>query len=255
MNNKIKFILGFDENDDKWLSFRHTYIANRFKERSWHNQAIYDHVQRAEDKTFRKGVNIFDKYDLYDVQRAEDKTVEKKISEWFLFKNIRRCVLFRLLPLTLVLWLIVSIFFENDTSFFWIILFALLIVWIVSFVVGFIANIKTHFLIVSRGKKYKKLFEEKLAKEKKDAYERSITCQYCGTKPFKEENIQYQLIRSYDYTEIVYDYIGDRKKINDRIPYLIEEYVITVKRQCCGTEYKKDGRLEINKRNGYERWR
>lgn len=237
--NKIYRILGFRY--DKWYLFEHTWIADRFVTRNFNSQ-IY-----------------------YHAEEAKDKVIEKALSEWLLFKNIRRCVLFRLLPLTLVLWLIVSIFFENDRNFvrlILLILFALFALWIVSFVVGFIATIKTHFLIVSRGKKYKKLFDEKQKKEaeemrkrkekeRKDAYERSITCQYCGTKPFKEENIQYQLIRSYDYTDIEKGYDG---RITDRIPYLIEEYVITVKRQCCGTEYKKDGRLKINKRDGYKSW-
>ncbi len=220
-----KLISGFFKDKEKWGLFEDTWIAS-------------------------------EKYrDIYSgAECAKDQVLEKKLSEWLLLKNIRRCILFRLLPTTFICMIIVGKL-GYDIQYFKYIFNSLFIVWTANFVVGFIATIKTHFLIISKGKKYKEERRKQAEEDRKQAYERSITCQYCGTKPFKEENIQYQLIRSYDYTEIKYDYIGDRKTISDRIPYLIEEYVIIVKRQCCGTEYEKDGRLEINKRDGYKRWR
>lgn len=228
-----KLISGFFCDSDKWYLFKDTWIANSFLKRK-RNFLIYDCAQGA-----------------------KDKVIEKALSEWLLLKNIRRCILFRLLPTTFICKIIVGIF-GYDTQYFKYIFYSLFTVWVANFVVGFIATIKTHFLIVRKGKEYKKLFDEKQKKEAEEAEARKkrieearITCQYCGTKHFKEKNIQYEFIRSYDYTDIIKDYNG---RITDRIPYFIEEYVITVKRQCCGTEYKKDGRLKINKRDGYKYW-
>lgn len=184
--------------------------------------------------------------------------LNKGISVLYLFKRIRHLMLVYLLPVTLVLWLIFYIFFVNYSFYFKFIVVALITFYIVSFLLSYMVSLRLRFSIFVRRKSIKEEYQKELEKQRKieqeemkARYEASITCSHCGTKNYKDEDIHYEKIREYNHIEIEEQYNGTRK----RIPYLIEEYVITYKRNCCGYEYTQDKRLWINKQTGERQWK
>ncbi len=206
---------------------------------------------------------------IKDIIGNDNANYRTKMNVYYLFKDIRKLILLILLPIIIVVTFICAIIYDNPFIYMKLILYVLASLYLIIFIIGVIEVLKVKFLFTTRKEKYRKRYdeyiekeEEKIAKIKKVKeqrarelsairYEASITCSHCGRKHYKDEAIHYEKIREYNHIEVEERYNGTR----ERIPYLIEEYVITYKRNCCGYEYTQEKRLWINKQTGEKEWK
>lgn len=81
----------------------------------------------------------------------------------------------------------------------------------------------------------------------------NIWCKFCGEKDYDNEEVSRTLIRRYEKTEKKEYTDGGHKRV-EYIPFLIEDWNIGYRHNCCGYEYSVKKTLTINKQTGKETW-